>query len=82
MIAFGDTDLASFKWKNWVLVLLALSDNDTQFKKEQSIDAAAAADFSERDLHPKGFEVQKSHDNGHVIKARRRVGGNWAPSLH
>jgi Domain of unknown function (DUF4174) len=49
-IAFADTDLASFHWKNRVLVVLAPSDNDTQFKKQQSIDAAAAAGFSERDL--------------------------------
>ncbi len=50
IVAFADTDLASFKWKNRLLVVLAPSDNDTQLKKQESIDAAAAAGFSERDL--------------------------------
>jgi hypothetical protein len=50
MIAFADTDLASYKWKNRVLVILAPSDNDPQLKEQRATAAASAAGFSERDL--------------------------------
>src|SRR5271165_3175529 len=50
MSAFADIDLAGFKWKNRVLVVLAPSESDTRLKEQRAIDAAAAAGFSERDL--------------------------------
>jgi hypothetical protein len=50
MIAFAETDLSGFKWKNRVLVVLAPSDHDQQLREQQAIAAAAAAGFSERDL--------------------------------
>ena len=50
MSAFADIDLAGFKWKNRVLVVLAPSESDTQLKEQRANDAAAAAGFSERDL--------------------------------
>jgi Domain of unknown function (DUF4174) len=50
MIAFAETDLSTFKWKNRVLVLLALSDQDTRLREQQAIATAVAAGFSERDL--------------------------------
>jgi uncharacterized protein DUF4174 len=50
MIASAETDLAGFKWKNRVLVVLAPSENDIQLKEQRAIDTAAAAGFSERDL--------------------------------
>jgi hypothetical protein len=50
MAAFGANDLASYKWKNRVLVVLAPSETDEQLKKQQLIVAEAAAGFAERDL--------------------------------
>jgi len=50
MIAFAEADLASYKWKNRVLVILAPSDNDLQLKEQRASAAASAAGFSERDL--------------------------------
>jgi hypothetical protein len=50
MIAFAETDLSSFKWKNRVLVVLAPSDHDPRLSEQQAIAVAAAAGFSERDL--------------------------------
>jgi uncharacterized protein DUF4174 len=50
MIAFADSDLASYQWKNRVLVILAPSDNDPQLKEQRASAAASAAGFSERDL--------------------------------
>jgi hypothetical protein len=50
MIAIADTDLTGFKWKNRVLVVLAPSDNDPRLKEQRTVDAAATAGFSERDL--------------------------------
>jgi Domain of unknown function (DUF4174) len=50
MIAVADADLASYKWKNRVLVILAPSDNDPQVKEQRASAAASAAGFSERDL--------------------------------
>jgi uncharacterized protein DUF4174 len=49
-IAIADTDLAGFKWKNRVLVVLAPSENDPQLKEQRTIDAVATDGFSERDL--------------------------------
>jgi hypothetical protein len=50
MIAVADTDLSSLKWKNRVLMVLAPSENDSQWKEQRAIDTASAAGFSERDL--------------------------------
>jgi hypothetical protein len=50
MIAFAETDLSTFKWKNRVLVLLAPSDHDPRLGEQQATATAAAAGFSERDL--------------------------------
>ena len=50
MIAFAETDLSTFKWKNRVLVLLAPSDHDPRLREQQAIATAVAAGFSERDL--------------------------------
>ena len=50
MIAFAETDLSTFKWKNRVLVLLAPSDHDPRLREQQATATAAAAGFSERDL--------------------------------
>jgi hypothetical protein len=50
MIAFGETNLSSFKWKNRVLVVLAPSNHDQRLQEQQTIAAAASAGFSERDL--------------------------------
>jgi hypothetical protein len=50
MIAFAETDLSSFHWKNRVLVVLAPSDRDPRLREQQAIAAEAAAGFSERDL--------------------------------
>ena len=50
MIAFAETDLSSFKWKNRVLVVLAPSDHDPRLREQHGIAEAAAAGFSERDL--------------------------------
>jgi Domain of unknown function (DUF4174) len=50
MIAFAETDLSSFQWKNRVLVVLAPSDRDPRLREQQAIAAEAAAGFSERDL--------------------------------
>ena len=50
MIAFAETDLSTFKWKNRVLVLLAPSDHDPRLGEQQATATAGAAGFSERDL--------------------------------
>lgn len=50
MIAFAETDLSTFKWKNRVLVLLAPSDHDPRLGEQQATATAVAAGFSERDL--------------------------------
>jgi Domain of unknown function (DUF4174) len=50
MIAFAETDLPSFKWKNRVLVVLAPSDRDPRLLEQQATAAGAATGFSERDL--------------------------------
>jgi hypothetical protein len=50
MIAFAETDLPTFKWKNRVLVLLAPSDHDPRLGEQQATATAGAAGFSERDL--------------------------------
>jgi hypothetical protein len=50
MIAVADADLAGYKWKNRVLVILASSDNDPEVKEQRASAAASAAGFSERDL--------------------------------
>jgi hypothetical protein len=50
MKAFADADLASYKWKNRVLVILAPSDSDPKLKEQRASAAASAAGFSERDL--------------------------------
>jgi hypothetical protein len=50
MIAVAETDLASYRWKNRVLVILAPSDNDPKLKEQRASAAASAAGFSERDL--------------------------------
>jgi hypothetical protein len=48
--AFSPPDLASFQWKNRLLVLLAPSANDTELKKQQAIASEVTAGFSARDL--------------------------------
>jgi hypothetical protein len=50
MIAFAETDLSSFQWKNRVLVVLTPSAHDPRLGEQQAIAAAAVAGFSERDL--------------------------------
>jgi hypothetical protein len=50
MIAFAETDLTSFKWKNRVLVILAPSADDPRLKEQRAIAAAGISGFSERDL--------------------------------
>jgi Domain of unknown function (DUF4174) len=50
MIAVAGADLADYRWKNRVLVILAPSDNDPQLKEQRASAAASAAGFSERDL--------------------------------
>jgi hypothetical protein len=50
MITFADADLASYKWRNRVLVILAPSNNDPQLKEQCASAAASAAGFAERDL--------------------------------
>jgi hypothetical protein len=60
MIASAEPDLDGFKWKNRVLVVLAPSENDPQWKEQRAIDAAAVAGFSERDL----VEVAESGAEG------------------
>jgi Domain of unknown function (DUF4174) len=50
LIAVAGADLAGYKWKNRVLVILAPSDNDPQVKEQRASAAASAAGFSERDL--------------------------------
>jgi len=49
-IAVADEDLASYRWKNRVLVILAPSDNDPQLKEQRASAAASAAGYLERDL--------------------------------
>lgn len=50
MTALADADLASYKWKNRVLVILAPSDSDPNLEEQRASAAASAAGFSERDL--------------------------------
>jgi hypothetical protein len=50
MMAFADTDLPSYRWKNRVLVILAPSDNDQKLEEQRASASASAAGFSERDL--------------------------------
>jgi hypothetical protein len=50
LIAVADADLAGYKWKNRVLVILAPSESDPQVKEQRASAAASTAGFSERDL--------------------------------
>jgi hypothetical protein len=45
MIAFAETDLSSFKWKNRVLVLWAPSDHEPRLPEQQAIAAARGGFF-------------------------------------